>query len=254
LSLSANARTRVHCTYMTISSSVQHQLTALGTVAFVGAHPDDETFVAGGLLAACARLGQAVGVLTATRGEAGVRDPVRWPPARLGKIREWEQHEALKMLGVYEQSNLGYADGGCADVSPRTAKSQVGRWLDKLGAETVVTFGPEGLTGHSDHQSVSGWARAAAGERRVLQAVYLPVQQADMERIDRIHDVFFAIEQPPVVAAEACDLVFELPLELLELKRLALGAMPSQYEAMMPDLAPEGILCGGLSIEAFTRG
>jgi hypothetical protein len=181
---------------MTTEPTVWHDITELGTVAFVGAHPDDETFVAGGVLAAAAHLGQAVAVLTATRGEAGVRDPRRWPPARLGKIREWEQHEALKILGVFDQTNLGYTDGQCAEMPVGPAVAHIRKWLD---------------------------------------------------------GVFFAIEQPPYVPASECELVFELPVELLELKRAALAAMPSQYEALMPDLAPGGILIGGLSIEAFVR-
>jgi LmbE family N-acetylglucosaminyl deacetylase len=238
---------------MTTEPTVWHDITELGTVAFVGAHPDDETFVAGGVLAAAAHLGQAVAVLTATRGEAGVRDPRRWPPARLGKIREWEQHEALKILGVFDQTNLGYTDGQCAEMPVGPAVAHICKWLDGLGADTVITFGPEGLTGHGDHQAVSGWVSQAAGSRRVLHAVYTPAQQADMEKVDQRHDVFFAIEQPPYVPASECELVFELPVELLELKRAALAAMPSQYEALMPDLAPGGILIGGLSIEAFVR-
>ena len=43
----------------------------LGTVLAVWAHPDDESFVAGGLLAAASDAGSRIVCLTATRGEHG---------------------------------------------------------------------------------------------------------------------------------------------------------------------------------------
>jgi hypothetical protein len=53
----------------------------LGTILFVAAHPDDESFLAGGILAAAVANGQTVVVYTATRGEAGVQDRNKCPRA-----------------------------------------------------------------------------------------------------------------------------------------------------------------------------
>jgi LmbE family N-acetylglucosaminyl deacetylase len=33
--------------------------------------------------------------------------------------------------------------------------------IERVNPDTVLTFGPDGLTGHSDHQAVSAWAGAA---------------------------------------------------------------------------------------------
>ena len=68
----------------------------LGTILFVAAHPDDETFNAGGILAAAARNGQTVIVVTATKGEGGVQDESRWPADSLGDIRAKELKQASK--------------------------------------------------------------------------------------------------------------------------------------------------------------
>ncbi len=56
----------------------------LGTVLSVWAHPDDETYLAGGVMASCVAAGQRVVCVSATAGEHGTADPVAWPPERLG--------------------------------------------------------------------------------------------------------------------------------------------------------------------------
>ena len=53
----------------------------LGTVLSVWAHPDDETYLCGGLMADAVRRGNRVVCVTATRGELGSPDEERWPPA-----------------------------------------------------------------------------------------------------------------------------------------------------------------------------
>ena len=51
------------------------------TLLALYAHPDDETYLAGGLMAAVARAGGRVVHVTATLGELGTSEPDRWPPA-----------------------------------------------------------------------------------------------------------------------------------------------------------------------------
>ena len=55
----------------------------LGTVLGVWAHPDDEAYLSGALMALARRAGNRVVCATATRGEQGSPDPAVWPPARL---------------------------------------------------------------------------------------------------------------------------------------------------------------------------
>ena len=93
---------------------------ALGTVLSVWAHPDDEMYLSGGLMAEAARGGARVVCVTATRGEAGSQDPERWPPERMGEIREAELMASLEILGVREHHWLDYRDGECASVPPES--------------------------------------------------------------------------------------------------------------------------------------
>ena len=57
---------------------------ATGPILSIWAHPDDETYLAGGLMATARDQGQRVVCVSATAGEHGTADPVTWPPDRLG--------------------------------------------------------------------------------------------------------------------------------------------------------------------------
>jgi LmbE family N-acetylglucosaminyl deacetylase len=150
-------------------------LTAVGDVLAVWAHPDDETYLSGGLLAALGDAGHRVVCVTATRGESA--DPAATPAERAGlaELRTRELEAALAVLGVVEHHWWDYPDGGCADLEPSRPVDRLVALLDDVRPDAVVTFGPEGFTGHPDHRTVSAWTdeavRRAATTPRVLHAV-----------------------------------------------------------------------------------
>lgn len=125
----------------------------------VVAHPDDETFGCGSLIAQSAQAGARVTVLCATRGGAGERvpDPITdsWP---LGLIREVELVQAARVLGVTDVAMLGYRDSGfegeahpaCLVATPLDAVTRdlAGRLAD-LDPDVVLTL--DGSDGHRDH-------------------------------------------------------------------------------------------------------
>jgi LmbE family N-acetylglucosaminyl deacetylase len=82
-------------------------------VLSVHAHPDDQEFTVGGTLAKWARAGSEIVTVCLTRGEAGSNagTPPDLTPEALATIRETEQREACRLLGVREVVFLGYADG-----------------------------------------------------------------------------------------------------------------------------------------------
>src|SRR3954467_475717 len=90
----------------------------LGTIASIWAHPDDETYLSGGIMAEAAARGQRVVCVSATAGERGTDDPDTWPPDRLGRIRRWEAAAAMAVLGVADHRFLDYPDGGMREVDP----------------------------------------------------------------------------------------------------------------------------------------
>jgi len=138
----------------------------LGTVVGVWAHPDDEAYLSAGLMAAAVDAGNHVVCVTATRGEHGTSDPARWPPRRLAPARERELYASLAALGVHQHFWLPYEDGCCTTADSAEATRMVQQVLDDVRADTVVTFGPDGMTGHPDHIAVGRWATVAAGRAR----------------------------------------------------------------------------------------
>jgi LmbE family N-acetylglucosaminyl deacetylase len=129
----------------------------------VVAHPDDEALGFGGILARYGAEGVATFVLTATRGQYGwTGDQRTYPgPRALGMIREGELRKAARVLGVQELAILDYVDGELAAVDPAEAIARVATHICQVRPDVVVTFGPDGATGHPDHIAICQLTTAA---------------------------------------------------------------------------------------------
>jgi LmbE family N-acetylglucosaminyl deacetylase len=200
-------------------------LTRLGTVLVVWAHPDDETYLVGGLSAALTDAGQRVVCVTATRGEAGGTDP------DLADIRTAELETALALLGVSEHHWLDYPDGGCASVDEERAAARLRAIVEDVRPDTVITFGPDGYTGHPDHQAVSRWVDLAVPEGvRLLHPVGRehPVDPG----LDEHYGVF-ELGRPRVCADDELAVLLPLDGPLLDRKIAALLAQESQTAGLV---------------------
>ena len=204
----------------------------LGTVLGLWAHPDDEAYLSGSLMALARQAGQRVVCVTATRGELGTPDPVRWPPERLARLREHEVQASLAALGVDEHRWLDHADGACASAPRAEAVADIVDIWQEVRPDTVVTFGPDGLTGHPDHQAVWRWATAAwvATGRQARLLCSTTTARFANEHAD-LHDAFDVFDDPalPVRTAED-DLALEVQPgdDVLDQKLVALRAQASQ--------------------------
>lgn len=134
------------------------------TLMCVFAHPDDETMGAGGLLARYAAEGVETYVICATRGERGWGGPEHEYPGSqaFGKVRETELMAAARVLGVREVSFLDYIDGDLDQANPPEAISKIVGHIRRVRPQVVVTFPPDGTTGHPDHIAISQFTAAAA--------------------------------------------------------------------------------------------
>lgn len=228
----------------------------LGTILSVWAHPDDESWCAAGLLSAAIANKQRVVCVTATRGEAGVRDEDRWPKDQLAAIRQAELESSLRVLGVNEHHWLDYVDGTCADVDDAEAVAKLVKLIESVQPDTIVTFAPDGLTGHADHQTVSKWVLLAthqAMRKNPLQVLHVAESKEWYERSGKILDdrfkIFFNIDKPPLRPEADIDIGLQLTPILREKKLAALKAQPSQMEAMFAH--DEALLKDKCSFEGF---
>jgi LmbE family N-acetylglucosaminyl deacetylase len=204
----------------------------LGTIASIWAHPDDETFLAGGVMAAAAQRGQRVVCVSATAGELGTSDPDAWPPERLGRVRRWEASAAMAILGVTDHRWLGYADGALAELEPDDPVDRIAAILSEVRPDTILTFGPDGLTFHPDHRTVSGWVGLAwdrAGRPgRVLHATRTTEHLSEWRQRYEDWGVFMTDDRPTGVPSDRLALDLRLTGIALDQKIAALAAMHTQ--------------------------
>ncbi len=216
----------------------------LGTVLGVWAHPDDEAYLSGGLMAAAVDAGAVVVCVSATMGERGTPDGDRWPPARLGRLREAELVDALGVLGVTDHRHLGYPDGGCAGVPAGDAIERLVGIIAEVRPDAVLTFGPDGMTGHADHRTVSAWTTAAvrrAWPGHAPRLLYAAKTAAWCDRFDGLHRVLQAFPPglPPGVPQDDVAFDLDLPDDLLDRKVAALQAHASQVAPLIELIGEE---------------
>jgi LmbE family N-acetylglucosaminyl deacetylase len=209
--------------------------TELGTVLGIWAHPDDECYLMAGTALLAAASGSHVACITATAGEAGVTsEDIRWPRDQLADIRRAELANGLAVLGITDHAWLGLPDGGLASVDPAVGVALLCEAVDRIRPDTVLTFGPDGVTGHPDHIVVGDWAERAAeevmgGRCRVL---------ASTKTKDWV-DAFAHVNAEVFESGPTCTPPDQLALEvrltedMLDRKLRALAAQPSQTAALV---------------------
>jgi LmbE family N-acetylglucosaminyl deacetylase len=233
--------TRASTVLADLPTTTARKVAALGTVLSIWAHPDDEAYLAAGLMATATDLGSRVVCVTATRGEHGTSDPERWPPERLAPIREREMAASLAVLGVSEHRWLPYADGACASVAPHEAMATIAAVIDEVRPDTIVTFGPDGMTGHPDHRAVSAWVTAAWSRSRDLSRARLlyattTYTWAEQWRSTNERLGVFGADGPPRTADGELALALDLAPRTLDRKLAALRAQPSQTSGLIEQL------------------
>jgi LmbE family N-acetylglucosaminyl deacetylase len=157
---------------------VMGTIARLGPALAVVAHPDDESFGLGSLLAALVGCGTEVRVLCLTQGESSTLGEESGLAAR----RAGELACACARLGVGTIALRDFPDGRLgvipAAVLDRVVDDAVG------DAATLIVFEPSGVTGHSDHRAATA-AALRAGGRHGLPVVQWGVSPEVAARLNR---------------------------------------------------------------------
>ncbi len=159
----------------------------------VFAHPDDETFRPGGMLALLGQCGVRVEVLTFTHGEAGsCGDPPLCTPTELPTVREHELRSACAALGTQPPRLLDYADGHLHEADSEVMVSQILSIVNEIKPQVLLSFGLDGLSGHPDHIAVGRWTVDAfrrAEDVAALYTVAVPRSLAETLNMRQVHPV-----------------------------------------------------------------
>jgi LmbE family N-acetylglucosaminyl deacetylase len=155
------------------------------TLVAVFAHADDEG-AAAPILARYAREGAHVYLIVATDGaQGGAHTSIPRGP-ELARVRSEEARCATDALGIQPPILLGFPDAHLGSYMEDRARlfkltARMQEELQRLRPDAVITWGPDGATGHPDHRLVSSivtqLARAGApGVPERLFYVSLPVE------------------------------------------------------------------------------
>jgi len=133
----------------------------LKTIMAVLAHPDDEAAF-GQILAKYAAEGKDVFLVIASDGRYGVEEHAGIPAGdSLAMVRKEESICASKTLGIESPIFLGLHDGfglfdNIGEYFDQTAiiKKKLTQIIPEIKPDIIITFGPDGDTGHVDHKGI----------------------------------------------------------------------------------------------------
>jgi len=221
------------------------------TLLGVWAHPDDEAYLTAGLMLEHVARGDRVVLVTATLGERGTSDPVAWPPSRLAPHRHAELIASLAVLGVHDLRLLGFEDGGCDTVD---GTDLVIEQIEDVRPDVIVTFGPDGMTGHPDHRAVSRWTtdawRSTGSGAELWYATVTPQFHEEWGPVNEALGLWADQPVPPSTARHDLHHLIELSEAQLDAKMAALAEHHSQT-APLAELMGTGAYRRWWATEAF---
>jgi N-acetylglucosamine malate deacetylase 2 len=140
--------------------AASQELPRLARVLAVCAHPDDESFGLGAVLAALAGAGTSSSVLCFTRGEAST---LGLAGGNLRRVRAGELAAAAAVLGAARIRLLDYPDGRLTGIPLPELAGHVRRQAQLTGPDALLVFDEGGITGHPDHCQATAATLSAAG-------------------------------------------------------------------------------------------
>jgi LmbE family N-acetylglucosaminyl deacetylase len=137
-----------------------HGQEAPKTLVTVWAHADDETPV-GPIVARYAREGVQVYTIIATDGAQGGANTSIPRGPELARVRGDEARCASEALGIHPPILLGFPDAALGNYAADPTllyrlTQRLHEELQGLRPDALITWGPDGGTGHPDHRLVSG--------------------------------------------------------------------------------------------------
>jgi LmbE family N-acetylglucosaminyl deacetylase len=234
-------------TYLSVGNVAMPIRRALPTrLLGVWAHPDDECYLSAGLMARVADAGGSVRILCATSGELGTDDATLAGSERFAQMRREELAASLGVLGVHDLHVLGLPDGGCAHTSDSLMMQAIEGHIASFRPDAVVTFGPDGITGHEDHCAVSRWATDSVGTSDI-ELLYATMTRDFVRQHRARHDALelFALlpdGRPHSVPTDAIALEASLSHDELLRKRRALAHHGSQTDQLAAALGEDDYL------------
>lgn len=159
----------------------------------------------------------------------------------------------MAVLGVVDHRVLGLPDGALAEHHDE-GLVMIGRLLDEVRPDTILTFGPDGMTFHPDHITVSRWVTDAWQQRgRRGRLLYATTTVEHVSRFGELYEewgMYMTDERPSGVPEEELAVHVVLDGPQLDRKLTALSALASQTRDLTAKLDP-AIYAMQVAEEAF---
>jgi LmbE family N-acetylglucosaminyl deacetylase len=210
------------------------------SILLVFAHPDDESFGVSGTIKKYTQRAVPVDLICATRGEKGARVDV---PENIdtGTAREAEVRAAAAIIDIRDIYFLGYIDGELEKADANEVMNKIADVMRRVQPEIVITFGPDGISGHSDHIAVGkaateAFKRLSAEGRGPRKLYYVTIAQSAVPNADD----FGVATRPDEEVTLSTDIS-----EFLDFKIQAIAAHRSQKDAReFIEVLKEGLASG----------
>lgn len=137
------------------------------TLLIFTAHPDDEAFLVAGTIWENKQRGGKALVICATAGEKGLSHLTKKVShEKLKQIRKKELVELCKFIGVDKLHILNFHDAKLTEEKKKLTKKFTA-YISKYCPDCILSFGPDGISGHLDHVCCGDIARKAAKENNI---------------------------------------------------------------------------------------
>jgi LmbE family N-acetylglucosaminyl deacetylase len=190
------------------------------TYMLVVAHPDDSEFSSAGTIARLKDAGKRVVLIQVTSGDKGTSDPTV-DPAALGRLREEEELEAGRRLGIDEVVFLRCPDG--ALMPDLELREKIVRAIRGHKPDVIIThdpFRPYAL--HPDHRAV-GLATTDAVYPTARDPLYFPEHLQEGLQPHKTAEIwFFGAEDPDKIIDITS--TFERKMHALDAHQSQVGA------------------------------
>lgn len=145
--------------FITVSFTPNKQNFKSKVILVVFAHPDDEDAIGPVLV----KYGKTDRVYLLIITDGRLRPRPGFPSGdSLAKLRQTESECACKTMGIEPPIFLGFTDGFDTRIGvikylkqSKLIKEQITQKIKELNPDVIITFGPDGDTGHADHRMAS---------------------------------------------------------------------------------------------------
>lgn len=148
------------------------------------AHPDDEAFIAAGLICRYRAAGASFSLVSATRGDAGgLGEPPLCTRETLPERREDELRQSAALLRIHHIHILDYQDKRLADASLSKIRGELVGIICTYRPHIVITFDSDGMNGHPDHIAISRFTMDAVSVARDPRRLPGSVRPYSVQRV-----------------------------------------------------------------------